>query len=72
MSVILLSNKLKEIFLNDFHKNHGSKFIPFAGYSMPINYSKGIIKEHLHTRKLVSVFEIKIAPVASTQYRFPN
>ena len=25
---------------------------------MPINYSQGIIKEHLHTRKSVSVFDI--------------
>ena len=36
----------------------GAKFSPFAGYSMPINYSQGIIKEHLHTRKFVSVFDI--------------
>ena len=25
---------------------------------MPINYSKGIIKEHLHTRKSVGVFDV--------------
>jgi len=53
-----LPDSLNQIFLNDFHLSHGAKFSPFAGYSMPINYSQGIIKEHLHTRKSVSVFDI--------------
>ena len=54
----LLPDSLNQIFLNDFHLSNGAKFSPFAGYSMPINYSQGIIKEHLHTRKSVSVFDI--------------
>ena len=53
-----MPNPLKHIFLNDFHLSHGAKFSPFAGYSMPINYSQGIIKEHLHTRKSVSLFDV--------------
>ena len=55
---ILLPDYLKKIFLNDYHRSHGAKFVPFAGYSMPINYSTGIIKEHLHTRKSVGVFDV--------------
>jgi len=53
-----LPKLLNQIFLNDYHLSHGAKFVPFAEYSMPINYSEGIIKEHLHTRKSVSVFDI--------------
>ena len=53
-----MPDALNQIFLNDFHLYHGAKFSPFAGYSMPINYPQGIIKEHLHTRKSVSVFDI--------------
>ena len=54
----LLPNSLNKIFLNDFHEINGAKFGSFAGYSMPINYSNGIIKEHLHTRKLIGVFDV--------------
>ena len=53
-----MPDSLNQIFLNDFHFSYGAKFSPFAGYSMPINYSQGIIKEHLHTRKSVSVFDV--------------
>ena len=53
-----MPNLLNRIFLNDFHLSYGAKFSPFAGYSMPINYSQGIIKEHLHTRKNVSIFDV--------------
>ena len=53
-----MPDSLNQIFLNDFHSSSGAKFAPFAGYSMPINYSQGIIKEHLHTRKSVSVFDV--------------
>ena len=50
--------KLNNVFLHDFHENNGAKFIPFAGYNMPINYSDGIIKEHLHVRKSVGLFDV--------------
>ena len=54
-----LSDKtLKNIFLNEFHKEHGAKFVPFAGYEMPINYKKGIINEHLHVREKFGIFDV--------------
>ena len=53
-----MPDSLKKIFLNDYHRSHCAMFAPFAGYSMPINYSTGIIKEHLHTRRLVGVFDV--------------
>ena len=33
--------------LYDFHKNLGAKFVPFAGYEMPIQYKEGIVKNIL-------------------------
>ena len=54
----LLSNQLKNIFLNNFYKKLGAKFVPFAGFSMPINFKYGIIKEHLHTRNKCGMFDI--------------
>ena len=49
---------LKKIFLNEFHRENGAKFVPFAGYNMPINYKKGIINEHLHVREKVGIFDV--------------
>jgi len=30
--------------LYNYHKNLGAKFVPFAGYEMPIQYKDGIVK----------------------------
>ena len=49
---------LKNIFLNKFHQENGAKFVPFAGFEMPINYKKGIIKEHLHVREKIGIFDV--------------
>jgi aminomethyltransferase len=43
--------------LNAWHKAHGAKMAPFAGWDMPIQYS-GILQEHEHTRRQASVFDI--------------
>ena len=32
--------------------------VPFAGYEMPINYTGGIIEEHLHTRESAGLFDV--------------
>ena len=32
--------------------------VPFAGYSMPVQYKLGIIQSHLHTREKASVFDV--------------
>ncbi len=49
---------LKNVFLRDFHRENDAKFVPFAGYEMPINYKKGIINEHLHVREKVGIFDV--------------
>lgn len=40
------------------HSAMGAKMVPFAGYSMPIQYPMGIIKEHVHTRTLAGLFDV--------------
>ena len=44
--------------LYNFHKNLGAKFVPFAGYEMPIQYKDGIIKEHISTRASSGFFDV--------------
>ena len=44
--------------LYNLHQKHGAKFVPFAGYQMPIQYSKGIIEEHKSTREKAGIFDV--------------
>ncbi len=44
--------------LYDLHCELGGKMVPFAGYEMPVQYTSGIIKEHLHTRNAASLFDV--------------
>jgi aminomethyltransferase len=54
----LTEEALKNIYLKDFHKKNDAKFVPFAGYDMPINYKQGIINEHIHVRNHTGVFDV--------------
>ena len=40
------------------HVALGAKMVPFAGYEMPVQYPLGILKEHLHTRAQVGLFDV--------------
>lgn len=44
--------------LTKLHESLGAKMVGFAGYSMPIQYEKGIIHEHLHTRSQCAIFDV--------------
>lgn len=44
--------------LYDFHLNLGAKMVPFAGYSMPVQYPLGVMKEHIHTRTCAGLFDV--------------
>ena len=44
--------------LYNYHKNLGAKFMSFAGYEMPIQYSEGIVKEHISTRTFAGFFDV--------------
>jgi aminomethyltransferase len=49
---------LKQTHLYHLHLKLGAKMVPFAGYEMPVHYSKGIIHEHLHCRIHAGFFDI--------------
>jgi aminomethyltransferase len=49
---------LKRTPLYDLHVAMGARMGAFAGYEMPIQYSPGIMKEHLHTRAHASLFDV--------------
>ena len=51
-------SKLKKLKLENFHIMKNAKLMPFAGYIMPINYSSGIISEHLFTRSSCGLFDV--------------
>lgn len=44
--------------LYDLHVEKGGKLVDFAGYSLPVQYPSGIIKEHLHVRSKAGIFDV--------------
>lgn len=44
--------------LEDLHQAAGARFGAFAGWSMPLTYPPGVMKEHLHTREHAGLFDI--------------
>ncbi len=44
--------------LFELHQQHAAKMVGYAGYTMPINYDDGILKEHAHTREAASLFDV--------------
>ncbi|KAF7576755.1 GcvT Glycine cleavage system T protein aminomethyltransferase [Pyrenophora tritici-repentis] len=53
------SDQLGKTGLYELHKKHGAKFVPFGGYSMPVQYSDlSIIDSHNWTREKASLFDV--------------
>jgi aminomethyltransferase len=50
--------ELKRLPLHDLHAAAGAKFGGFAGWSMPLTYPAGVMKEHLHCREAAGLFDI--------------
>ena len=44
--------------LYDLHLELGARMVPFAGYSMPVQYPAGLMAEHKHTRAAAGLFDI--------------
>jgi aminomethyltransferase len=44
--------------LHDLHVELGARMVPFAGYSMPVQYPQGLMAEHLHTRLAAGLFDV--------------
>jgi aminomethyltransferase len=49
---------LSRVPLHDLHAELGAKFVPFAGYDMPVQYRAGVLAEHLHTRAAAGLFDV--------------
>ena len=49
---------LKHLTLKDLHLSLGARLVPFAGYEMPVQYSAGVMQEHLHTRAAAGLFDV--------------
>ncbi len=52
------SKDLKTTPLDALHREHGGKMVPFAGYAMPVQYTAGVLQEHLHTRAAAGLFDV--------------
>jgi aminomethyltransferase len=49
---------LKTTPLAQAHVALGARMVPFAGYSMPVQYADGVLKEHLWTREHAGLFDV--------------
>src|SRR5450830_933849 len=44
--------------LHDLHVALGARMVPFAGYSMPVQYPAGLMAGHHHTRQAAGLFDV--------------
>jgi len=44
--------------LHGLHLELGARMVPFAGYSMPVQYPAGLMAEHHHTRSAAGLFDV--------------
>ena len=53
-----MNTRLKKTPLHGLHARRGARFTAFAGYEMPLQYRRGIMAEHLHTRRGAGLFDV--------------
>ncbi len=44
--------------LHAAHAALGARFVPFAGYDMPVQYKDGVLTEHRWTREHAGLFDV--------------
>lgn len=49
---------LKRTSLYDTHIKFGGKIVPFAGWELPVQYTAGIIEEHMAVRTAAGMFDV--------------
>src|SRR5215213_9714958 len=49
---------LKKTPLNQRHRELGGKMVDFGGWDMPVQYTAGVIEEHLRTRNAAGLFDV--------------
>jgi aminomethyltransferase len=52
------TSELQHTPLHELHLELGARMVPFAGYSMPVQYPMGLMQEHLHTRAAAGLFDV--------------
>jgi aminomethyltransferase len=50
--------EIQKTALYEYHKSLGARFVPFAGYHMPVQYTSGIVEEHKLTRSKAGLFDV--------------
>ena len=50
--------EIQKTALYEYHKSLGAKFVAFAGYQMPVQYTSGIVEEHKLTRSEAGLFDV--------------
>ena len=53
-----MTDTLLETPLAALHRELGGRMVPFAGYAMPVQYTPGIMAEHLHCRTAAALFDV--------------
>ena len=56
--IMSAESEIKYTIFHDYHVAAGGKMVPFAGYLMPVQYSDGIMQEHLHCRENAGLFDV--------------
>jgi len=54
---LAMSDTEQTLPLDSWHRAHGGRMVPFAGYAMPVQY-EGIMAEHLWTRASAGLFDV--------------
>ncbi|HTH36527.1 MAG TPA: glycine cleavage system aminomethyltransferase GcvT [Pyrinomonadaceae bacterium] len=49
---------LKKTPLNRLHRELGGKMVDFGGWDMPVQYTAGVIEEHMRTRTAAGLFDV--------------
>ena len=49
---------LQQTPLHALHLSLGARMVPFAGYSMPVQYPAGVMAEHKHCREAAALFDV--------------
>jgi aminomethyltransferase len=50
--------ELQKTPLHALHLELGARMVPFAGYTMPVQYPAGLMAEHHHTRSAAGLFDV--------------
>src|SRR5919107_198928 len=53
-----MAGTLKQSPLHDRHEALGAKFSEFGGWSMPLEYPSGVVREHTAVREAVGIFDV--------------